>query len=151
MELKSEKNSVVTLICVCTMFFCIVISTIVVNSTMVHDGFGSNIVRLMYDFDDMTELSENYAILHNLVSEEVWDKISIDNELRVINSYYKFKAEKSSVVVVYEEPGLVMYKIKNSYIQPNMIWVLEYQKSGHKVTDIREYYCVKQINHNLGR
>lgn len=107
---------------------------------------GVRIVRLMYDFNDVNDLAENYAIIRGLVAPSDWDRLNIDNEMRTVNTYFKFKAAPSHVNVVYSRPGIVVYTLTNDNIDGDVHWVFEYDVKDNKVCNIREYRMKSLLN-----
>ena len=102
-------------------------------------NLGVRIVKAMYEFDDLHELSNNYTGLAVICSDDVWKQITLDNDSRVISTYYKFQASKSEVEVIKAEDNFVIYRLHNEYISPSRLFILYYEYSGNTVTSIREY------------
>lgn len=104
-------------------------------------------VKLMYEFDSVEQLPQQYTLLKKLVSEEDFDKLSIDDELRVVNTYFKFQAMPSKVNILRASDGFVAYTItsESDSITANTVWVFEYEKQHGKLCNIREYKCSNQI------
>lgn len=103
---------------------------------------GCQVVKLMYEFDDPLYLGPNYARLKEILSDSMWDKLNIDNDQRVVNSYYKFLNESSSVDFVFVRDGFIVYRLHNDNIAEGTLWVFCYDIVDGKVDNIREYKLV---------
>lgn len=101
---------------------------------------GCQAVNLLYDFSTPRELVENQARLQGLLTEEEFERLTIDNDLRVVNAYYKFGYAESRVSILEYSEGYVLYQILNSSVDKNVLWVFQYDKtSDGRLTNIREY------------
>ena len=111
----------------------------IVLPSMTSDNLGVRIVRAMYQFNTLYDLSESYKGLKAVCEDDVWEQITPDNDSRVISAYYKFQSSSSKVNFVYVSDGVVVYTLLNEYIDPNRLFILYYEYSGDKITSIREY------------
>lgn len=101
---------------------------------------GCQAVNLLYDFSTPRELVENQTRLQELLTEEEFERLTVDNDLRVVNAYYKFGYSESKVTVLEYSEGYVLYQILNSSVDKNVLWVFQYDKTPDgKLTNIREY------------
>lgn len=103
-------------------------------------------VRLMYEFGSVEELPGNYEKLRSLVAEEDFEKLSLDNELRVVNTYFKFQTLPATVEVLRSNRNFVAYTLKSESdgIAPSTVWVFECEIKAGKLCNIREYRCSNQ-------
>lgn len=102
-------------------------------------ALGEEIVRLMYEFDEPIDLYKQYEILKNIVSEEVYSNISLNNVTRFSSAYYKFKGEQSNVNILDSKDGFVMYSIDCESIDPSRVFLLYYEYDNNTITSMREY------------
>ena len=102
---------------------------------------GVALVKLMYEFSTPAELAVNQVHVRNLLSEEDWERLQLDNPLRVTNSYQKFGYSASAVEIMSYSDTSVVYTIRNAHIDPNAQWVLtyEYDAGGKLIFNVREY------------
>ena len=56
---------------------------------------GENAVLAMYDYNNVEQLDAQMTVLKAMTTEEVFNQLSIDNKVRTLRVYYKFKQEKS--------------------------------------------------------
>lgn len=107
---------------------------------------GCQVVKLMYDFSTPRELVENQARLQSLLTEEEFERLCIDNDLRVVNAYYKFGYSESRVSILEHSEGYVLYQILNSFVDKNVLWVLQYDRTTDgRLTNIREYRSMNVV------
>ena len=142
MELKWKQIYVWA--CVLAIVFCSVVGYLGLSLDRGELSIGRQVLQLMYTFEEPSDLAEQYAKLKGLLTEEAWDTLNIDNELRVVNTYYKFGAKSSKVKIVYETSGLILYTLENENIDPNRLWAFYYDTLGKKVGNIREYKLTQE-------
>lgn len=111
---------------------------------------GYKAVQLMYSFEDTTELVSNYEKLYSLLNKEVWERLSIGNDSRVINSYFKFQAEPAKVIPKSMSSNTVVYSLQSEYIDPRVLWSFDYNISQGTIDDIREYKWVHTVENGGG-
>ena len=108
---------------------------------------GVRCVMLMYDFSTPQELATNQRLLQNIVTEELFEDLSIDDTNRAINAYYKFQYAPSSVRVLMSTPGCVIYTLDNEYIDPDDVWVFVYTLDSSGVIDtVNEYQVLSKLS-----
>lgn len=102
---------------------------------------GVQLVRVMYDFSTPVKLAEQQLVVKDLLVEEEWERLQLDNEARVVNTYWKFQYSSSKVHIVDYSNGYVLYTLENDYIQPEQLWMLRYEKdeATGKLCNVREY------------
>ena len=111
---------------------------------------GLRVLNLMYSYDDVNELSSNYYQIKRLVSEDDWERLNIDNEIRVVNAYMKLKGDPTRVVITKQYEGLIVYRLENSNVNPNTHWVFQYDIEDGKLSNIREYRLQRLYNGDKG-
>lgn len=130
--------------CALTIVFCSVVGYIGFKLDKGGLSIGRQVLELMYNFEEPSDLSEQYSKLKLLLAEEDWETLNIDNELRVVNTYYKFGAKPSKVKVFYENSNLILYTLENENIDPDQIWAFYYEKLGKRIGNIREYRLTQE-------
>lgn len=110
------------------------------------DSLGIRVLRLMYEYEDVeTDLISNYHQLHEILDEDCWERLSIDNEFRVISAYYKLKGDKTKVEVVKEYPNTIIYRLDNPNIDKDALWVFQYEVKNRRVCNIKEYQMARTV------
>lgn len=106
---------------------------------------GVHLVRAMYNFSSPRELAENQLVVKDLLVDEEWQRLQLDDETRVTTTYWKFQYSSSKVHIVDYRQGYVIYTLENDYIQPGQYWVLRYEKDKDtgKLYNVREYKLVE--------
>ena len=110
-----------------------------------YDSVGVRVVKAMYEFDSPAELSANQSVVIDLLCQEEWERLRLDNERRAINAYFKFGYSKSEVRVVSYTNGYVLYSLVNENIDSEDLWVFMYDiDSDGKLCNIREYSLIAE-------
>lgn len=101
---------------------------------------GVRCVKLMYEFRTPTELMSKQERLQNILTEEEYARLTVDEEMRAINTYFKFGYAASRVDIVEYGPGYVLYRLANENINYYDLWVFLYeQDETGLLTNIQEY------------
>lgn len=139
----------VVLLCAIGVIFVIVVFSfaiyLVLNIQEYNVGVAA--VRAMYDFDTPDDLLDGQTRLQTMLTESEWERLQLDNESRVTNTYYKFYYSPSHVNIIKYSDGYVLYTLRNNFIDEHQLWVFLYeieQPSG-KLTHIREYRLVETM------
>lgn len=104
---------------------------------------GVSCVRLMYEFETPNDIIRNQNSLQYLLTEDEFSRLTVDDELRAINSYFKFGYAASRIDIVEYSPGCVVYRIANENINYFDIWIFLYdQNEEGKLYNIREYKLI---------
>ena len=103
---------------------------------------GIETVKLMYEFSVPEDILKNHQILSEIISEDEFGELSVDNELRAVNAYYKFGYAESAVHVVDSGENFVIYTLENENIDPTTEWLFLFDTEGGKVCNVREYKLV---------
>lgn len=96
-------------------------------------------VRLMYEFESPAELVSNQSKLESILAPEEFHRLRIDDELRAVNTYFKFGYASSRVEVVSWTNGSVVYHLYNENIDRNQLWVFNYTMRDGLIDDVSEY------------
>ena len=101
---------------------------------------GVRCVKLLYEFDLPEDILDNQQLLMSVLTEEEFERLTVDNTNRAINAYYKFQYSPSHVVVDEYGPGYVRYRLENEYIDSDEVWVFLYELTEDgRITNVREY------------
>lgn len=148
MQDSDKKYSRLDFIVWCIMFAAIAASLTVLwlvsRATSMDANPGVVAVRLMYQFDSPRELADNQAELMRMLTEDEFSRLTVDEELRAVNTYFKFGYASSRVEVVSYRQGYVLYCLHNENIDPETYWVFLYDvdKDG-LLCNIQEYQLVE--------
>ncbi len=132
------KRCVAFVLILLDIFFAVAGSMLTTHRQVAGD-IGRATVKLMYEFETIDDLPSNYATLYQFVEEEDWIRLNIDNDLRVVNTYYKFNTLRSDVSVLGSDRGCVAYRLINGNIPAQTIWLFNYETAQGKIRNIREY------------
>lgn len=106
-------------------------------------NIGVRVVRLMYDFKAPEDLVMGQSELKTLLVEEEFERLTVDNLYRAVNTYYKFGYTSSDVVIVDYSEGYVLYRLLNDNISSNTLWIFQYDVTRNGLlTNIREYEAI---------
>lgn len=130
-------------------FWCISYGLIVASLTLLWLAFqatrmennpGVQAVKLMYEFDSPQMLVDNQGKLQGVLTAEEFERLTVDDELRAVNTYFKFGYSSSRVEVVEWDEGYVLYRLHNDYIDTQVYWVFRYELTEDgKLTNVDEY------------
>lgn len=103
-------------------------------------------VNLMYNFETPADILKGQAALELLLTPEEYERLKLDNDLRAINAYYKFKYSASRVDPIEYTGDYVLYRLANGNINYYDLWVFlcEPKLNGLKIDDVREYRVVDE-------
>ena len=134
----------------CVILFCAILGFILERSRSSDMDIGVTAVKLMYDFKDPANLDGQYASLRKLVNDDAWEVLSIEDELRTINAYFKFYYKPSTVSILFYRKGLVLYTLTSDAIAPGTTWAFEYELVHGKISNVREYQWVSVYRGDKG-
>lgn len=104
------------------------------------ESSGSVLVDAMYDFATPAELVANQVVVQDMLVPEEWERLQLDNTLRVTNTYFKFKYSASEVVQKWERNQCICYQLLNEHIGDWRRYLLFYDvNEAGKLCNIREY------------
>ena len=99
-----------------------------------------DVVRLMYEFETPEELASNQEELQKVLTPSEFNRLTVDNKLRAVNTYFKFGYSSSRIRVVEKAPNYVLYTIENENIPSYALWVFHCRlRNDGKIDSIVEY------------
>lgn len=99
-------------------------------------------VRLMYDFVSPEELAGNMERLSKICSKDVYEKLTIDNEDKTLQTYLKFKNKPVSVKILECTNNYVLYSLETEYISAEREFIFTYKCHFGKIVDANEMECI---------
>ena len=105
---------------------------------------GYKLVKCLYEFENVSDLnSERDNQLKELVTDNVYDELTFDNEGRMLRTYLKLKSDPVKVIIVRDVEGLVLYRLETEKINTDRLFALVYEtdKIG-KISYVREMECI---------
>lgn len=100
---------------------------------------GVKAVKLLYDFDSVSELASNLEPLSNLTTREVFDKVAASNEDKALNTYLKFKQNPVEVEIISKQPGCIIYTLNTSSLSSGRKFIFVYSVDfTGKIDSVRE-------------
>lgn len=100
--------------------------------------YGKLAVKYLYNFQTVHELDANMEALRQIVSDDVYEQLTIDKTDRALNVYLKFKGKP--VVVNYEEitDSYIVYSLETEAISSSRKFVFFFEVEGGRITEVRE-------------
>lgn len=111
-----------------------------------NERIGIEAIRLMYDFNSLDELSYNMNKLKEITTPKVYHQVDINYDRRVINLYFKFKADPTHVDIISTAPNSVCYRIKNKHVSETRTFLARYKLHNGKICELREYELITGID-----
>jgi hypothetical protein len=99
---------------------------------------GYELLNALYLFDPMDLVGQDIK-LENILSEELYWRYSLTNDLRQLNAYLRFMNQEAYPVVVDQREGRITFYFLNPNIASNRTFVIEYRHNGYYVTHLQEY------------
>jgi len=99
---------------------------------------GYELLNALYLFDPMN-LVEQDVRLENILSEELYWRYSLTNDLRQLNAYLRFMNREATPVIIEQSEGRVVFYFLNYNIASNRTFVIEFRHNGYYVTNLQEY------------
>ena len=104
---------------------------------------GERAVQDLYQFRDVNTLDANMSDLKSIVTEGVFEQLTIDNIDRSLNTYLKFKNEPSSVEILESNDRYILYSLKTKNIDESRVFIFMYEvDSLGKICKVREAECL---------
>lgn len=110
---------------------------------------GMKAVRYMYHFQSLKELDDNMDRLKKITSDEVYEKLTIDNTDRTLRVYLKFRNKPVIVNVEKATENYVIYSLISENISANrkFVFFFETNREG-TIVDVRESEVVDFVAGN---
>ena len=99
---------------------------------------GYELLHALYSFDPMNLVAQDMR-LENILSEELYWRYSLTNDMRQLTAYLRFMGRIAEPVIVQQDIGRIIFYFLNYNIPSSRTFVLEFKHNGYYVTDILEY------------
>ncbi len=106
---------------------------------------GVEAVMLMYDFDSLDEVQENQKRLAQIMDEDTYAGLTIDNENRQLYTYVRYYGNKSIINVVEATDKYVLYRIESNCVEPDRLFIMIFEVSHGRISKIKECECLDFI------
>lgn len=103
---------------------------------------GENAVLTMYDYNNAEQLDAQMTLLRAMTTEDVFKQLTIDNKVRTLRVYYKFKQDSVHVNVIKSTDKYVLYSLDNENIDEDRIFIFIFDIDGGKISYVREEECI---------
>lgn len=103
---------------------------------------GENAVLAMYDYRNVEQLDAQMTLLREMTTEEVFSQLTIDNKVRTLRVYYKFKQSSVHVNIIKSTDSYVLYSLDNENIDEDRIFMFIFDIDGGKISYVREEECI---------
>lgn len=107
---------------------------------------GADAVRYLYEFNDPAEIERNTERLRDIVTPQVFDELTVDEEGRRLSTYLKFSGAPVTVDIVEETDDHVLYRIKNEYIDNGRLFLFMFRVDSGKISKIREVEVIDFVD-----
>lgn len=111
-------------------------------------SLGSRAVHLLYEFQNLDELSRNMDSLHSIVTDDVFNELTIDKEGRRMSSYLRFMAKPTGVKIIRDTEDYVLYSLDSELIDSGRIFLFLYNTNGNKINYVREAEIIDFVETN---
>lgn len=108
-------------------------------------SLGIEAVTLMYDFDSLDEVRENQKRLAQIMDEDTYAGLTIDNENRQLYTYVRYYGNKSIINVVEATDKYVLYRIESDCVEPDRLFIMIFEVSHGRISKIKECECLDFI------
>jgi len=99
---------------------------------------GYELLHALYLFDPMNLVSQDIR-LEGILSEELYWRYSLTNDLRQLNAYLRFMNREATPVIIQQNVGRIVFYFLNYNIASNRTFVIEFKHNGYYVTHLQEY------------
>lgn len=103
---------------------------------------GVRAVKLLYQFYDLNELDKNMTDFKKIVSNSVYEELTIDNEERLLTTYLKLKGNTCIVHVVESTADYVIYTLETDTIENDRKFIFMFSTEGGKIIKVKEAECI---------
>lgn len=111
------------------------------------EEIGLSAVLALYDFRDAYQLDSNMVTLKNLVTEPVFNDLTIDNEQRTLTTYLKFENNPVTVNIIKNTDSYVLYSLNTEKISANRIFVFFFDVNNEgKISWYKEVEGIEFVN-----
>jgi len=114
-------------------------------SVSIKKSLGIEAVTLMYDFDSLDEVRENQKRLAQIMDEDTYAGLTIDNENRQLYTYVRYYGNKSIINVVEATDRYVLYRIESDCVEPDRLFIMIFEVSHGRISKIKECECLDFI------
>lgn len=123
------------LVIVSTIICYSVIQQILVNNKTV---LGIKTLKSLYEFENLEQFGDNVAIFQELVTPEVFARMTADNSDRILRIYLKFNGNASYVEVLEATDQFIIYSLVCNSIERDRLFYFAFKVRTGKVTEIKE-------------
>lgn len=87
-------------------------------------------VRLLYDYGTVEQLESQQEQLKKIVTSDVYNQLTVDNEERRLNTYLKFGEDAVTVKIVGATSDYIVYSLDCMTIDPSRKFIFRYWLGG---------------------
>lgn len=110
------------------------------------ESIGIQVVKNLYEFEEISDLNEGDKKLKELVSDNVYKQLTVTDAYRALNTYLKIKDNPCNVVVLdkleTKEGGYVKYSLDTISISSTRIFMFTYKLEKGKIVEVKEMECI---------
>lgn len=130
-----------------TVLICVVVifsGMFIIKREIISSGrVGSKAVKLLYEFDSIDELEDNLVKLRSMMTDRCYYSVTVLNSDKSLNTYLKFKKEKTKVNILDSKPGFILYSIDNPNISSDRLFIFSYRLNGSgEIEEVREFEAI---------
>lgn len=130
--------------CLVTFMIVCFIFMYAVKEELINGGaVGSKAVKLLYQFDNISELEKNLDSLSSIMTKEAYNNTTVINSDKSLNSYLKFNKQRTTVNILERKPGFILYSINNPNITSTRLFIFSYDLNIFgKIENVREFEAI---------
>lgn len=110
------------------------------------ESIGIQVVKNLYEFEEISDLNEGDKKLKELVNDNVYKQLTVTDAYRALNTYLKIKDNPCKVVVLdkleTKEGGYVKYSLDTISISSTRIFMFTYKLEKGKIVEVKEMECI---------
>jgi len=110
-------------------------------SITLRKNLGVEAVTLMYNFDSLEEVKENQKRLAQIMDNDTYKGLTIDNENRQLYTYVRYYGDRSIINIVEATDRYVLYRIESEQVEADRLFIMLFEVEGGRISKIKECEC----------
>ena len=104
---------------------------------------GVRAVKLLYQFKNINELEDNLKGLERMMTKKCYYDTTVLNSSKSLNTYLKFKKQKTTVNILEQRPGFILYSLDNPNLTGTRLFIFSYDVNYlGKINKVREFEAI---------
>lgn len=106
------------------------------------EDVGVMMVRLLYEYDEISDVYSRSDSVRKLCTEDIWDELSPNNQAHFEGTWGRTGNAPVKVRIVWSRPGVVVYALESSMSKTVELHSFVYELDGGLFSYVREYSLV---------